>query len=681
MQLHSDFLNKLNLLAGKANHRFAVVMEGEIDWKFQLLNNYLTDKEQSLVTKIGGEAVGEVQQLSYKQGQQLLGCERQTLIYDDLDGFDANSFTAATGALVGGGIMFILSSSGLLRHSWFKQSFSDLFCLSAETLPPELPKKEPVSSDENRFEDQNSAIEAIAKVLNGHRKRPLVITADRGRGKSAALGLAAAQLMQQRSTKILVTAPARKAVDPLFSHAKQKLAEITFSDKNRLQTSCSEIQFISPDELLRSKPDCDILFVDEASAIPVPMLISLVGNYHRIVFSTTVHGYEGCGRGFTIKFFDWLNRNRPGWKREHLNQPIRWSKNDPLEQWLFKTFLLDADLDDMPNTVPGSIADAEAVSLNLVSHEQLRTDSSLLRRCFALLVSAHYQTSPNDLIHLLQDPDTHLITVQLNSEIVGCLLVLREGGMDRVLAEGVLSGKRRPQGHLVATTIATQLCTPKAIEMKCLRVMRIAVHPGLQGKGIGSKALEQLSLLQEIDFDYIATSFGVTSELFSFWRSNHFVPLRLGAKRDPASGTHSILMVKKDDSNDWIGELHRRFARNLLLLLPETFVNTESELILQLLGNSKDTGEVSSAYRTELLQGYSSGVVSYESAFYDLYEFVSVRVIDKALPVHPMFIAKVLQRQSWPDVCHLFGFTGKKQAETFLKSELINYLNLQCKIE
>ncbi|MCW1891328.1 hypothetical protein OK016_27805 [Vibrio chagasii] len=45
------------------------------------------------------------------------------------------------------------------------------------------------------------------------------------------------------------------------------------------------LRFVAPDELLNRKPDCDLLLVDEAAAIPIPMLKSMVDSYRGMVFN------------------------------------------------------------------------------------------------------------------------------------------------------------------------------------------------------------------------------------------------------------------------------------------------------------------------------------------------------------------------------------------------------------
>ncbi len=59
---------------------------------------------------------------------------------------------------------------------------------------------------------------------------------------------------------------------------------------------------MAPDALLASKEKAAWLIVDEAAAIPAPLLRQLVSRFPRTLLTTTVQGYEGTGRGFLLKF-------------------------------------------------------------------------------------------------------------------------------------------------------------------------------------------------------------------------------------------------------------------------------------------------------------------------------------------------------------------------------------------
>src|SRR5690606_33136014 len=138
------------------------------------------------------------------------------------------------------------------------------------------------------------------------------------------------------------------------------------------------------------------------------MLQRLLQQYSRIVFSTTLHGYEGSGRGFKLQFQQLLDHYTPGWYHTHLIQPVRWNSGDLLEQFSFELCLLDAE-----PVADALIMDATIAALQIqpVSAEQLVQDESLLQQCFGLMVAAHYRTRPSDLQMLLDRDDMWVLGV------------------------------------------------------------------------------------------------------------------------------------------------------------------------------------------------------------------------------------------------------------------------------
>ncbi len=670
-----QFLTRLSAYARQQNYRFVIQLDGTWQWQSDVLMQFIQQEKYTRVLKLGGLPLQGIDTQPYRFGSRFLGMELDCLIYDDSEGLDANSLTAATGALVGGGLLFLLliDKKSYFSH-WINRSFEtyrlnqSAFLLTEGGKLPELPLVSTMITAGDSYADQKIAINAIQHVVSGHRKRPLVITADRGRGKSSALGLASAELMNSKNMRIIVTAPARKSVDPLFKHARSGLINLQNDSQNKLQTCHSSLQFISPDELLKDRTECDLLLVDEASSIPVPLLQALSCHYHRVVFSTTVHGYEGCGRGFTLKFTRWLDINRPGWNAVHLTQPIRWQKDDPLEGWMFEAFILDAEMEDCLTDVSTS----DLTFRRLEISEQLLP--AQLRDCFALLVQAHYQTSPNDLLHILTNPSMHLFLAQnRNKQTVGCILVTEEGGLDAAFAKQIMDGERRPKGQLIAGTIACQLGYQEGVLLSGLRIMRIAVHPELQQRGIGSWMIEQLRQQQDVRFDYMATSFGVTLELLRFWSENSFVPLRLGASRDHASGTHSLLMIDSGQSQHWVTECYSEFADRFFPLLPDIFSDLDPALVVSLLSvSSPYLFSLKSRERT-LLYRYCQGTCLYESVLpYARKLALSLLINKKNINIDDvqMTVAKLLQSRSWKEVSALCSLPGRKQSELRLRKEI-----------
>ncbi|MFM2643481.1 GNAT family N-acetyltransferase [Vibrio chagasii] len=703
----NTFLHTLSDIAQHNDHRCGVVFNGDATWQNSAISGYLKENNTQTVFQIGGTPFDGVIHAPAKKGQQLLGRECQVLVCDFREQFDANGFSAALGALAGGGLLLVLPPNienieGLVfGQRWLHTHFEKLISVSQDDEASGLehsfdllPQKNNDPKHLDRFAQQNVAIELVKKVVFGHRKRPLILTADRGRGKSSTLGIAAAQLLTERpGFNIIVTAPSVKATEPVFLHAQQRLDGCEVVNATHVCYQGGSLRFVAPDELLKSKPECDLLLVDEAAAIPIPMLKSMVENYHRMVFSTTVHGYEGSGRGFGIKFEAWLSKHRPGWKGYKLEQPIRWNNNDPLEAWLFDCFLLGAaSSNDAVERDVELLSSEKLNSLSLVelSKQDCLANPSKLHQCFSLLVDAHYQTSPNDLMQFLSNPAIQLYAVWQQEECLGCMLVTQEGGLDSELISQIQIGKRRPQGHLAPVLLANQLGARQAATSHCIRVMRIAVSTRHQGFGIGSWMLDKLS--QHIEqADYLATSFGATSDLIAFWRNNGFAPVHIGHQRDQASGCHSVLMVKplNASSESWVCQLLQHFERSFCFVVSGSLASLEVDMVRVLLPTYCES---ICELEAQLIKNYVDGGNSYDSIGYSVLKLVLISNARQAqgVPldstniaysfVSDLLLAKVVQQKGWGSCVEQFNFIGRKQAEAQFRKDVEALLvNLQCK--
>ncbi|STQ10133.1 tRNA(Met) cytidine acetyltransferase TmcA [Enterobacter cloacae] len=99
---------------------------------------------------------------------------------------------------------------------------------------------------------------------------------------------------------------------------------------------------MAPDALLASSHHADWLIVDEAAAIPGPVLEKLVARFPRVLLTTTVQGYEGTGRGFLLKFCAQFS----ALQRYTLSTPVRWAAGCPLERVVASALLFDDTLID-----------------------------------------------------------------------------------------------------------------------------------------------------------------------------------------------------------------------------------------------------------------------------------------------------------------------------------------------
>ncbi|MCK6264174.1 GNAT family N-acetyltransferase [Vibrio sp. ZSDE26] len=696
MSATTTFLSQLFTIARFNHARFGVVLRGSEGWQKQAIEELVEAHNSKTIFQLGGIANFDVKHLPFKKGKQWLGQECQVLICDFSDGFDANSFSAAIGTLVGGGILIIQTKEVSqdeknealeLDELWLEQSLNRLINIGQGESLPSLPPKDN-QQQASCFSEQVQVIDKVVRVVEGHRKRPLVVTADRGRGKTSALGLACAELMKKRAINIIITAPTIATVSPLFKHATESLStaletnsSLTFKGTNHTST----LRYVAPDELIRSNIECDFLMVDESAAIPVPMLKELVEHYHRLVFSSTIHGYEGSGRGFSLKFLPWLKEQRPSSRSVHIYKPIRWTENDPLEAWHNQSFLLDAELAEVKSI---EHFNSDSLTLEKLDKSALVADLELFTQCFSLLVSAHYQTSPNDLFHLLHDINTSIYVTRWKGDCVGCLLTVEEGGLSEELTSLAQQGKRRPSGQLVSVTIANHLGISEAAKESGLRIMRIAVHPNLQGSNVGSVMLDQLQILNSKY--YLSTSFGATSDLLRFWRKNQFVAIKLGSQRDKASGCYSVIMINEKTAN-WLERAKKLFFDNLHYRMTDPQLEVEIDVLRILLEGTKADVESLSDQDSVLLQQYQIGGASFDSVAFIIRRLVLCSLMNdrqendnaegfRKSPVSELLIAKVLQQKSWAECSCLIDSTGRKQTESRLMKDMEELqANLQCK--
>jgi len=401
--------------------------------------------------------------------------------------------------------------------------------------------------------DQADALATFEALLNPG--TAVVADADRGRGKSSAAGLAAACLAGE-GLDVLVTAPGRRSAAELFARARELLGDVDClaGDGDTVEADGGgRIRFAKPPEAAALPGDPDAVFADEAAAIPVRLLESLL-DCDRLAFTTTVHGYEGAGRGFDVRFRDRLADADHAAHETSLADPIRYAGGDPVEAWAFRALLLGA----RPAVDP-LVADAtpETVEYVELSGAALAADDHLLREVFGLLVSAHYRTEPNDLARLLDAPNLAVRALLVDGHVASVALLAREGGLDADRRAAMYDGER-VKGNMIPDVLTSQLRDEDAAVPVGYRVMRIATHPAVRSRGLGSRLLGEVRREFRDEADWLGVGYGATPELLEFWAANGYGTVQLSTTRNDTSGEYSAVML--DPLSDAGRALHDRHA-------------------------------------------------------------------------------------------------------------------------
>lgn len=480
-------------------------------------------------------------------------------------------------------------------------------------------------------------IEAISeKTL----RTTVALTAARGRGKSAALGLAMAAAVAFGYSNIFVTSPSPENLHTLFDfvfkgfdaldyqeHLDYELVQSTNPEFNKAVVRVNvfrehrqTIQYIHPSDG-QKLGQAELVVVDEAAAIPLPLVKSLLGPY-LVFLSSTVNGYEGTGRSLSLKLIHQLrvqssmlgsatNDNSGTTSSGRilseilLNESIRYSPEDAVEQWLNNLLCLDATV--VPKFSSGCPL-PDTCDLYYVNRDTLfsyhKASEVFLQRIMSLYVSSHYKNTPNDL-QLLSDAPAHHIFCLLGPvdpskntlpEIFCVIQVCLEGEISKSSIMNSLARGKRASGDLIPWTISQQFNDHEFPSLSGGRIVRIATHPDYQSMGYGKRALNLLvqyyegkitSLSEdtveskdleiqptEIDesgdllkesigprsnlpplllklsercaerLDYLGVSYGITEPLLRFWKKSSFVPVYIRQTPNDLTGEHSCIMLR-----------------------------------------------------------------------------------------------------------------------------------------
>ena len=524
--------------------------------------------------------------------------------------------------------------------------------------------------------EQQQAVVAIEKVATGHRKRPLVLTADRGRGKSSALAIAVAKRLSEdcnEQQNIIITAPHADAVN-VFFHQLQISCPDGKPSNNKFTYQQHIVEFIAIDVLLRDKPTAHLLLVDEAAAIPVYLLSKLVNEYHRLVFSSTQHGYEGAGRGFAVKFKTILREKTPNFNQYHMHEPIRWAENDPLESFVFDSFLFESHLFEstaVDHDKQLDVIDNTSYQYQIIERQELFDNEVLLTQVFSVLVTAHYQTKPSDLKLLLNNPAVRLFVVTDNENLIAVALTLVEGS---VIAEDVVDisqAKRRLKDQFLPQSLFLHNHCQQAFDYRYLRIMRIAVLPNFQQQKFGLKLLQYIYQYgKNHDIDMLGTSFGANESLLGFWTKAEYKIIRLGFSLDKASGEHSTLYINPLTPRAilLVGSFQRQFYRCFVHLLVQQYQHVSVKVITHIIEQwPKEYLPELTPFDEQVITDFITKKSLFDTCVFSLH----LKLVNE-LALHDVnkkndsitteiLIKRILQKHDNASICSVYALSGKKQ--------------------
>uniref|UniRef100_A0A8C0JCB7 RNA cytidine acetyltransferase n=1 Tax=Chelonoidis abingdonii TaxID=106734 RepID=A0A8C0JCB7_CHEAB len=424
--------------------------------------------------------------------------------------------------------------------------------LELKELKESLQDTQPVGVlvDSCKTLDQAKALLKFIEAISEKTLRSTVaLTAARGRGKSAALGLAIAGAVAFGYSNIFVTSPSPDNLHTLFEFVFKGFDALQYQEHldyeiiqslnpefnkavvrvNVFKEHRQTIQYIHPADAVKLG-QAELVVIDEAAAIPLPLVKNLLGPY-LVFMASTINGYEGTGRSLSLKLIQQLRQQsaqaQASMTAENkstataklasartlhevsLHESIRYAPGDPVEKWL--NDLLCLDCLNITRIISGCPL-PETCDLYYVNRDTLfcyhKASEIFLQRLMALYVASHYKNSPNDLQMLSDAPAHHLFcllppvppTQNSLPEVLAVVQVCLEGEISRQSIMNSLSRGRKASGDLIPWTVSEQFQDPDFGSLSGGRVVRIAVHPDYQGMGYGSTAVTLLQMYYEGKF-------------------------------------------------------------------------------------------------------------------------------------------------------------------------------------
>ena len=518
------------------------------------------------------------------------------------------------------------------------------------------------------FDQARALLTFTEAISNKDFYSTVILTSPRGRGKSAVMGLAVAGAISYGVSNIFVTAANPENLNCFFAflfigfktlnYSEGKDFEIFQNSKlkyiDKVVVSATHhqlVKFIPFFQVEEFKDQIELLIVDEGALLPSKELEKFNGSFS-IFMSSTTSGYEGTGKEFNIKLIEKLkstyfieNQNLKLQKKRvlkevFLEEPIRYSFGDPVENWLNSFLCLE--FVNCKNFITGC-PDPRTCQLFLVDRNSLFSRHTIARRFLQKIVSifssSHYRNSPDDL-QILADAPSHRIliltsplTLKVNflPEILTVLHISYEGQISRIFMEKNLMNEKFVLGDLFPWVVSKHFQDSSFGELSGIRIVRISTQQDLQNMGYGTRALEILKIFcikgrKKISFknkkskdhlnkfqqdnlvlsallidleereqpiiDYLGVSFSISAKLLCFWLKNGFSLIILKPKKEEYWKQDVGIMIKMFSISTkknlhWLEYFQKEFFREFLNLCKTDFKKMPSNLVFNIIQSCK----------------------------------------------------------------------------------------------
>jgi tRNA(Met) cytidine acetyltransferase len=196
------------------------------------------------------------------------------------------------------------------------------------------------------------------------------------------------------------------------------------------------------------------------------------------------------------------------------------------------------------------------------------------------------------------------------------------------------------------------------------------IHPAWHHCGLGQYLLQQIQQhCQALGMAAVGSSFGATASLLRFWTAQGFLPVKLSAQAEQASGEPSVLVLKSCNASQQpiVAHLQQQFAAQLYWQLADSQRRLNPALALLLCqptvvaaaGLPTDVSTNASALPQLAL--FAAGKRPYELVELLLLDWFAQHAGRLPHDIAILLVQKLWQKHSWAELSAEHGGTGKAQ--------------------
>ena len=282
-----------------------------------------------------------------------------------------------------------------------------------------------------------------------------------------------------------------------------------------------KIRYVKCDNLISQKEDkADMIIIDEAGYLPIKDIETMIMSSNRIMILNTNNGYRSTGNVLQHKLYNRIYSlaEKNSWLVKELLFSLGSSihQSDPLELFFNRVFFLE---NVCPITESDEL-DEDNFILVPLDKKTINSDSTPFFELFGILNNSFYINSVKLFQRSIEDDRIKLFGLYESAErktLLASVITEYQGG---AMEEGYEYNSIEIDQVIndIPEILNTHYMDKRFLDMKSVKILRLAKNPMVNNDFIGSKVISYLiQYFEEEKIDYISTFITCRPGLIRFW--------------------------------------------------------------------------------------------------------------------------------------------------------------------